>query len=70
MSRSHLQVIFRYPTELELVFTYLKKQRQVLAQQGQPMLPYEILVGKHEIIVEFAMTDEDWDNPLGLGDVE
>lgn len=70
MSRSLLQVIFRYPDEFDLVFAYLRKQRQVLMAQGQPMLPYEVLIGEHEIIVEYEMKEEDWENPLGLDDVE
>lgn len=34
------------------------------------MLPYEVLIGEHEIIVEYEMKEEDWENPLGLDDVE
>lgn len=70
MSRSHLQVIFRFPEEFDLVFSYLRKQRQVFMSQGQPMLPYKIVLGQHEVVVEYEMEEEDWENPLGLDDVE
>ena len=70
MSRPNLQVVFRFPSEFDLVFVYLERQEEVLAKQGQPMLEYDILLGEHEVIVEFQMTDEDWENPLGLNDVE
>ena len=66
MNRSSLQVVFRFPDEFELVFPYLHKQEEVLAEQGQPMLPYRLLQGEHETIVEFEMSEEDWQNPLGL----
>jgi len=69
MNRSVLQVSFRFPEEYDLVFPYLKKQEEVLEKQGQPMLPYEILQGAHETIVEFKMTEDDWENPLGLNDM-
>lgn len=68
MNRSSLQVVFRFPDEFELVFPYLQKQEEVLAEQGQPMLPYEILQGVHETVIEFKMTEADWENPLGLND--
>ncbi len=70
MKPSSLQVVFRYPSELDLVFPYLERQEEVLEQQGQPMMPYELTLGEHEIVVEFTMSDEDWENPLGLNDVE
>lgn len=38
--------------------------------QGQPMLPYKIVLGQHEVVVEYEMEEEDWENPLGLDDVE
>lgn len=66
MNRSSLQVTFRYPDEFDLVFPYLAKQKEVLAKQGQPMLPYKVLQGEKETIVEFEMTAKDWENPLGL----
>ena len=66
MNRSSLQVVFRFPDEFELVFPYLHKQEEVLKEQGQPMLPYRLLQGEHETIVEFEMTEDDWENPLGL----
>ena len=65
MNRSSLQVVFQLH-ELDLVFPYLSKQKEVLAEQGQPMLPYKLLVNATEIIVEYEMKDEDWNNPLGL----
>jgi hypothetical protein len=70
MSASTLQVIFRHPEETDLVFPYLDKQRAVLKAQGQPMLPYQVLVGSDEIIIEFEMRVTDWDNPLGLKGLE
>lgn len=70
MNRSSLQVVFRFPDEFDLVFPYLSKQKEVLKKQGQPMLPYKILQGEHETVVEFEMKEDDWDNPLGLNDRE
>ena len=70
MSGSTLQVIFRHPEESDLLFPYLDKQKAVLKAQGQPMLPYKVLVGEHELIVEFEMRDSDWENPLGLKGLE
>lgn len=70
MSRPNLQVVFRFPSEFELMFVYLKRQEEVLKDQGQPMLEYELLFGERETIVDFKMSEEDWENPLGLGDVE
>jgi hypothetical protein len=66
MNRSSLQVTFRFPDEFDLVLPYLAKQKEVLAKQDQPMLPYRILQGETETIVEFEMTAKDWENPLGL----
>jgi len=61
-----LDVIFRYPGELELVFTYLRRQEQILAAQGQPMMPYTIEVGSHEIVVKVDLTDADPNDPFGI----
>ena len=69
MNRSTLQVSFKFPDEYDLVFPYLKKHKKVLEKQGQPMLPSKILQGQHETIVEFTMTEEDWENPLGLNNL-
>jgi len=68
MNRSSLQVVFRFPDEFDLVFPYLVRQKEVLKEQGQPMLPYKIVQGQHETVVEFEMKEGDWDNPLGLND--
>lgn len=70
MSRPNLQVVFRFPSEFDLMFLYLDRQEEVLAKQGQPMLEYDLLFGEHETIVEFKMSEDDWENPLGLNDVE
>jgi hypothetical protein len=69
MSRPNLQVVFRFPSEFDLLFTYLTRQEEVLAKQGQPMLEYDILMGEHEVTVDFKMSKDDWENPLGLNDV-
>lgn len=61
-----LDVIFRYPSELDLVFTYLDRQKRVLEAQGQPMLPYKIILGVHEIIVQVDLKDADPDDPFGI----
>ncbi len=62
-----LDVIFRYPGELELVFTYIERQKQVLEAQGQPMLPYRIELGEREIVVKVDLKDANPDDPFGLG---
>ena len=62
-----LQVIFETTTEFDLVFEYLDRQAEVLEAQGQPMLPYKILLGDTNTIVEFTVAEGD-DNPLRLGD--
>lgn len=66
MKPSSLQISFRFPDELDLMFFYLKKQEEHFNNIGQEMLPYEIQFGLTETVVEFAMTDKDWENPLGL----
>jgi len=68
MNRSNLEVVFRYPSEFDLVFPYLEKQQLVLEQQGSKMMAYELQFGEHEIVVNYTMTEEDWENPLGLND--
>lgn len=52
--------------ELDLVFTYIERQKQVLEAQGQPMLPYKIEVGADKIDVVLDLRQADPNNPLGL----
>lgn len=68
MSRPNLEVVFRFPSELDLLFTYLERQEEVLKEQGKEMMPYAVELGETEVVVNFTMTDEDWENPLGLSD--
>lgn len=68
MSRPNLEVVFRFPSEFDLLFTYLERQEEVLAEQGKEMMPYTVEFGETEVVVNFTMTDKDWENPLGLGD--
>jgi len=63
-----LDVIFRFPGELDLVFTYLRRQEEVLKAQGQPMLPYSIEFGEFEVVVKVDLSGANPDDPLGLGD--
>lgn len=65
---ANLQVSFRFPEEFDMMFDYLRMQEEHFNDMGKSMLPYTILVGYSESIVEFEMTDEDWENPLGLND--
>ena len=67
---ANLQVSFRFPDEFDMMFNYLRMQEEHFNKMGKAMLPYSILVGYNESIVEFEMTDEDWQNPLGLNNAE
>lgn len=53
-------------TDLELVFTYIERQKQVLEAQGQPMLPYTIEVGEDSIDVVLDLRQADPNDPLGM----
>lgn len=61
----NLNVIFDI-TDMDLAFTYVDRQKKVLEEQGQPMLPYKILIGATEVVVQLDLTNADPDNPLGL----
>jgi hypothetical protein len=52
--------------DLELVFTYIERQKQVLEAQGQPMLPYTIEFGEDCVDVVLDLRQADPNDPLGM----